>query len=61
VPLEATSPMEANVAPLIATGLPSTLTFLEYFLGELLVLPMLGRGVGTKGAGARNELANRGC
>jgi hypothetical protein len=51
VALLATSPIEPKVAPLIATLLPSIVTLLEYFFGELPLFPIFGSGVGTKGAG----------
>ena len=51
VPWLATSPVDLNVAPLIATLFPSNFTPCEKPSGELLLFAMLGSGVGMNGAG----------
>src|SRR5690606_19660339 len=51
VALLAMSPVDAKLEPRTATGLPSIVTFLEKPLGEIPLRAMLGRGVGTNGAG----------
>ncbi len=51
VPWLATSPMDPKLAPRIATGCPSIVTEVEQSCGESPLFPMLGSGVGTKGAG----------
>nr|WP_275943076.1 hypothetical protein [Pseudenhygromyxa sp. WMMC2535] len=60
VPLLAMSPVEPKLAPLIATASPSTNTDFEYFFGESPLLPMFGKGVGTKGAGGPGILQTLG-
>jgi hypothetical protein len=52
--------MLPKLAPAMATGLPSISTVVEYPSGLMLLLPMLGRGVGTKGAGGPGILQTLG-
>jgi hypothetical protein len=51
VALLAISPMLSNIAPRIATVLPSIFTVFEYPCGEFPDFAIFGNGEGTNGAG----------